>query len=68
MYQCLKILQHDLESKDFDNRFHYRSVIGKLNYLDVLTWPDIQYAVNACARYNANPKEKYGEVIEYIVS
>ena len=31
-----KILQHALGSKDFDKRFHYRSVIGKLNYLVVL--------------------------------
>ena len=45
-----KILQHDLESKDFDDRFHHRSVIGKSNYVMSLTWPGIQYAAHACAR------------------
>ena len=28
-----KILHHAFRSKDFNNRFHYRSVIDKLNYL-----------------------------------
>ena len=32
-----KILQHALGSKDFVNRFHYRSFISKLNYLAGLT-------------------------------
>ena len=32
-----KIFQHTLGSKDFDNRFHYRSAIGKPNYLAGLT-------------------------------
>ena len=62
-----KILQHTLRSKDFDNKLYYRSVIGKLNYLAGLTQPDIQYAVHACARFSANPKQKHGEAIEHIV-
>ena len=32
-----KRVQHALGSKDFNNKFHYRSVIGKLNYLAGLT-------------------------------
>ena len=56
-----------MESQDFNNRFHYRSVIGKLNYSAGLTQPDIQYVVRACAIFSANSTQEHGETIEYIV-
>jgi hypothetical protein len=34
---------------------HYRSVVGKLNYLKKSTHPDIAYAVHQCARFSAEP-------------
>ena len=35
------ILQREEKAKHFNSRFHYRSIIEKLNYLDKDTRPDI---------------------------
>ena len=56
-----KLLQPYLSSKVFKNCFHYWSLIGKLNYLAMLTPPDIQVVVHSCARYSTCPKQKHGE-------
>jgi len=61
---------HLLTSDDgevaFDNSFNYRSVIGKLNYLEKSTTPEIAYAVHQCARFCANPKKSHGEAVKVI--
>ena len=62
-----KLLQRDQKAKPFNGRFHYRSVIGKLNYLDKGTRPDITYATHQCARFCEDPKEVHGKVVEYIL-
>ena len=31
--------------------WEYARVIGQLNFLEKLTWPDIAYAVHQCARF-----------------
>ena len=49
------ILQRDLDGDDFSEHWSYRSVIGKLNFLEKSTRPDIAYAVHQCARFSANP-------------
>ena len=41
----------------FDNSFHYRSVIGKLNFPEKSTRPDIAYITHQCARYSTNPRK-----------
>ena len=38
------ILQRDEKVPPFKGNFHYRSIIGKLNYLEKGTRPDIGYA------------------------
>jgi hypothetical protein len=40
------ILKSHVNSPDFDNNFNYRSVIGKLNYLEKWIRADISYAVH----------------------
>lgn len=50
------LLQKFENSDPHDESFHYRSVIGKLNYLEKSTRPDIAYAVHQCARFASNPK------------
>ena len=52
-----KLLQRDQKAKSFNGRFHYRLVIGKLNYLDKGTRPDITYATHQCAQFCEDPKE-----------
>ena len=57
------ILNADSNGKEFDHKFDYWSVVGKLNFLEKSTWPDIAYAVHQCARYTSNPRKSHGDAI-----
>jgi hypothetical protein len=57
------ILNKDEDGEDFDESFHYRGVIGKLNFLEKSTRPDIAYAVHQAARFAAEPKASHGRAI-----
>ncbi len=43
-----KILHSHSKSDDFENSFNYRTVIGKLNFLEKATHPDLAYAAHQC--------------------
>ena len=60
------ILRKYDSSEDFDNSFHYRSVIGKLNYLEKCTRPDIAYASHQCARFTENPKIEHAKAVRWL--
>ena len=62
-----KILQRYEHEPSFDNRFNYRRLIGKLNYLEKSTRPDIAYATHQVARFCQDPKRSHGEAVEHIV-
>jgi Reverse transcriptase (RNA-dependent DNA polymerase) len=64
--QPTKLLQKFEQSKDHDGSFHYMSVIGKLNYLEKSTRPDIAYAVHQCARFSADPKIEHTKAVKLI--
>ena len=51
---------------DHDKSFHYRSVIGKLNYLEKATRLDISFATHQCARYVADPKKSHARVVQWL--
>jgi hypothetical protein len=51
----------------FDLDFNYRSVVGKLNYLDQTTCPDIMYATHQIAKYSSDPRKLHGEAILYLI-
>ena len=61
-----KLLSRHSGSPTFDNSFNYRSVIGKLNYLEKASRPDISYAVHQCARFAADPKKEHGDTVRWI--
>jgi hypothetical protein len=61
-----KVLQPDDNGQAFDDFFHYRSVIGKLNFLEKSTRPDIAYIVHQCARFMENPKRSHGQAIKHL--
>jgi hypothetical protein len=61
-----KILSALPDSEPFDGHFHYRRIIGKLNYLEKSTRPDISYAVHQCARFSSDPKQEHGEAIKWL--
>jgi hypothetical protein len=47
----IKILQQHLDCPQFNQKWHYRSIIGKLNFVEKNTGPDTAYAVNRCSRF-----------------
>ncbi len=60
------LIHKDPDGEPFGNSFHYCSIIGKLNYLEKSTSPEIAYAVNQCARYCNSPKAPHGKAIRRI--
>jgi hypothetical protein len=60
------ILHRFLNEESFDERFHYRSVVGKLNFLEKGTRPDIAYTTHQCARFSIDTKKSHGEAIKYL--
>lgn len=60
------LLSRHPTSQPFDQSFQYRSIIGKLNYLEKGSRPDIAYIVHQCARYSANPRKEHGEAIRWL--
>ena len=62
-----KLLSRHTKSPDFDKSFDYKSVIGKLNYLEKATRSDIAYIVHQCARFTACPKKEHGEAVRWLV-
>ena len=60
------LLKRHQDAQQFDNAFHYRSVIGKLNYLEKSTRPDISYAVHQCARFSNEPRKPHGEAVRWL--
>ena len=60
------LLHAALDDDDHDGHFDYRSVIGKLNYLEKSTQGDIAYAVHQCARFMANPKKSHAQAVKRI--
>ena len=61
-----EVLYKDTEREAFDESFHYRGVIGKLNFLEKSTRPEIACAVHQCARFAANPKRSHAEAVKRI--
>ena len=61
------ILQRDENASPFNKHFHYRSVVGKLNYLGKGTRPDIGYATHQCARFCEDPRVSHGKAVEHLV-
>ena len=47
-------------------KWDYRSVLGKLNFLEKSTRPDIAYATHQCARFLIDPKQSHGMAVKHI--
>lgn len=61
-----KILSRHPDSPPFDGHFHYRRIIGMLNYLERCSRPDISYTVHQCARFCESPKREHGNAIKWL--
>ena len=62
----MKILTKDESGPEMKEDFHYRSVIGKLNFLEKSTHPDLAYSIHQCACFSSNPKQSHAEAVKKI--
>jgi hypothetical protein len=63
----LKLLPRQSDSKPFDNSFnYYRSVIGKLNYLEKSTRSNIAYIVHQLAPLSSDPMKEHGQALRWL--
>jgi hypothetical protein len=60
------ILRRDLDGAPFKEDWDHRLVIGKLNFLEKSTRPEIAYAVHQCARFSSNPKQSHANAVKYL--
>ena len=61
-----QILRRDSDGDDFDKSFNYRSVVGKLNYLEKGTRSDIAYITHQCARFTEKPKASHAKALKWL--
>jgi len=50
----------------FYGHFHYRSVLGKLNYPEKCSCPNIAYATHQCARFSSDPRKEHGKAAKWL--
>ena len=60
------LLHKDTDGEEMMPEFHYRSVIGKLNFLEKSTRPDISVSVHQCARFSECPRRSHAEAVKRI--
>jgi len=60
------ILYPDRDGIKRQDTWHYRSVIGKLNYIAQNRRPDISFAVHQCAQYSSNPTALHELAVKHI--
>ena len=61
------VLFKDSEGNPRKTDFHYRSLIGQLNYLTSSTCPDIQFATHQCSHFSIDPKHSHKVAAKRIV-
>ena len=61
-----RILKRNQDDPDHKSDFNYRSVIGKLNYLERGSRSDIAYIVHQCARFTSCPKKTHCEAVKWL--
>jgi Reverse transcriptase (RNA-dependent DNA polymerase) len=59
-------LHRDEGGRVFDYPWDYRSVIGKMNYLEKSTRGDLAFSVHQCARFMSQPMRVHGEAVKRI--
>ena len=61
------VLTKDPTGEPRAEHWHYRSVIGMLNYLVDCTHPELAYAVHQCARFANDPKRIHEQAVKRIM-
>ena len=61
-----KTLQPSLDAEPHNMDYNMRSVIGKTNYLEKSTRPEIAFASHQIARFSANPREPHSKAMQHL--
>ena len=59
-------LNRDTHGESMKDEWSYRAIIGKMNFIEKSTRPDIAYAVHQCARFSSDPKESHATAVKRI--
>ena len=59
-------LNRDVKGEPINETWSYRAIIGKMNFVEKSTRPDIAYAVHQCARFSADPKVSHATAVKRI--
>ena len=62
--QSTVILKRGINDPPGKEAFNYKSIVGKLNYLEKGSRPDIAYAVHQCARFMEKPKQVHYDAVK----
>ena len=60
-------ITRDTNGKPRQAQWHYRSVIGMLNFVCNSTRPEVAFAVHQCARFAENPKKSHEKAVMEII-
>jgi len=60
-----KLLHLHADVPPYDGHFHYWHVIGKFDYLEKCTRPDIAFAVHQCAGFLADPCKPHANTMKW---
>ena len=60
------LLNKDSDSSDITLDSHYCSVIGKLNFFEKSTCPDISISMHQCTCFSERPKRSHAEAVKHI--
>ena len=61
------LLHKDLTGVNRKCKWHYRSIIGMLNYLAISTRPELSMAVHQAARFCQDPKLSHERAVQHII-
>ena len=60
------LLHKATNGPDMSLDFQYCSIIGKLNFLEKSTWPDISVSIHQCMHFSENPKRSHAKAVKQI--
>ncbi|KAL6431962.1 hypothetical protein ACFW04_007412 [Cataglyphis niger] len=63
----IKLSESKNEEKVIEKRFPYREAIGSLNYVALISRPDISYAVNILAQFSNNSSELHCKAVKHVM-
>ena len=59
-------LERDLDKPEHSADWHYRTIIGKLNFLEKSTRPNLAVSVHSCARFSVDPRKSHTDAVHNI--